>query len=261
MGLTRPRPHLPGPRVAYFLDIFANHFDHELADCVVTLLRHAGVNVYIPKPQKGCGMPALVAGDLDRARDLLQINLKTLGNAVRDGYSILCSEPTAALMLKREALRLSDDLDAALVAENTFDVGQYLAGLVARGDLRPPEFPVSARLGYHQPCHLRALGAGTPGLDLIRSIPNLEVEFINRGCSGMAGTYGLAARHLRSSLRAGRGLLRRLRDPDLQLGVTECSACRLQMEQFSDKPTLHPVKLLALGYGLSPSIRRYLGRE
>ncbi len=261
MGLTRPRPHLPGPRVAYFLDIFANHFDQELADCVVTLLRHAGVNVFVPKSQGGCGMPALVAGDLDRARDLMQANLKTLGNAVRDGYSIVCSEPTAALMLRREGLRISDDLDAALVAENTYDVGQYLAGLVARGDLRKPEFPVSARLGYHQPCHLRALGGGTPGLDLIRSIPNLEVEFIDRGCSGMAGTYGLAARHLRSSLRAGRGLLRRLRDPDLQLGSTECSACRLQMEQFGGKPTIHPLKLLALGYGVYPSIRRYLGRS
>ncbi|HEU5118759.1 MAG TPA: FAD-binding oxidoreductase, partial [Isosphaeraceae bacterium] len=109
--------------------------------------------------------------------------------------------------------------------------------------------------------HLRALGAGTPGLDLIRGIPQLEVEFIDRGCSGMAGTYGLSARHLRSSLRGGRGLLRRLRDPDLQLGSTECSACRLQMEQFSDKPTIHPLKLLALGYGISPSIRRHLGRS
>lgn len=260
MGLTKPRPHLPGPRVAYFLDIFANHFDHELADCVVALLRHAGVNVYVPKAQKGCGMPALVAGDLDRARDLMRANLKVLGNAVRDGYSVVCSEPTAALMLRREAQRISDDLDAALVAENTFEVGQYLSGLVARGDLGAPEVPVAARLGYHQPCHLRALVGGTPGLDLVRAIPQLEVEFIDRGCSGMAGTYGLAARHLRPSLRAGRGLLRRLRDPDLQLGSTECSACRLQMEQFSGKPTVHPLKLLALGYGVNPSIRRSLGR-
>lgn len=260
MGLTRPRPHLPGPRVAYFLDIFANHFDQELADCVVTLLRHAGVNVYVPKAQRGCGMPALVAGDLDRARDLMHANLKTLGNAVRDGYSIVCSEPTAALMLRREGLRISDDLDAALVAENTFDVGQYLAGLVERGDLPPPEFPVDAKLGYHQPCHLRVLSGGTPGLDLMRRIPRLEVEFIDRGCSGMAGTYGLAARHLKSSLRAGRGLIRRLRDPDLQLGSTECSACRSQMEQFGGKTTIHPMKLLALGYGVYPSIRRYLDR-
>jgi Fe-S oxidoreductase len=255
MGLTRPRPQAPGPRVAYFVDIVADHFDQELAETVVNVLRHAGVNVFVPKAQRGCGMPALVAGDIDRARDLVLANLRALGNAVRDGYTIVCSEPTAALMLTREALRLTDDLDAALVAANTMDVGQYLAGLIARGNLRRPEFPVHARVGYHQPCHLRALGVGTPGLDLIRSIPEMTVEFIDRGCSGIAGTHGLARKNFRPSLRAGRGLRRRLEDDDLDIGSTECSTCRMQMEQNLPKRTLHPIKLLAMGYGLNPQLR------
>ena len=65
-------------------------------------------------------------------------NLRVLGNAVRDGYTIVCSEPTAALMLRQEYLKLTDDLDAALVAENTMDLGQYLAGLDTRGQLPRP---------------------------------------------------------------------------------------------------------------------------
>ncbi len=257
-GWTRPDPHAPGPRVAYFVDIMANHFDQDLAETVVNVLRHAGVNVYVPKGQRGCGMPALVAGDLDRARELLLANLRVLSNAVRDGYTIVCSEPTAALMLKQEALRLTDDLDAALVAANTVDVGDYLAGLINRGHLRGPEFPIRARVGYHQPCHLRALNVGTPGLDLIRSIPEIEVEFIDRGCSGIAGTYGLSRRNFRSSLRAGRGLRSRLQDADLDLGATECSTCRMQMEQNIPKRTLHPMKLISLGYGLNPHLRAML---
>jgi FAD/FMN-containing dehydrogenase/Fe-S oxidoreductase len=258
LGLTRPRPHEPGPRVAYFVDIAANHFDGEVAESVVGLLRHAGVNVYVPRPQRGSGMPALVAGDLDRARELLEANLRLLGNAARDGYTIVCSEPAAALFLRHEALRLTDNLDARLVASNTREAGEYLAGLAARGDLAPPDVPVPVRIGYHQPCHLRALRCGTPGLDLLRSVPGIEAEFIDRGCSGMAGTYGLAARNFRTSLRAGRGLLRRLRESDLDLGSTECFACRLQMEQVVPKRTVHPLKLLALGYGLNPALRRHL---
>jgi Fe-S oxidoreductase len=256
LGLTEPTPHAPGPRIAYFVDIFADHFDPELAETTVALLQHVGVNVYVPPDQGGCGMPALVAGDLDRARGQLLANLRALGAAVRDGYTVVCSEPTAALMLRTEAPRLTDDLDAALVAENTMDVGQYLAGLVARGQLDRPHVPLSARVGYHQPCHLRALGVGTPGLDLIRTIPEITVEFIDRGCSGMAGTFGLAARNYRTSLRAGRGLTSRLRDADLEIGSTECGACRMQMEHGLTKRTLHPIKLLALGYGLNPERRR-----
>jgi Fe-S oxidoreductase len=255
LGLTRPRPYEPGPRVVYFVDIFANHFDQELAESAVALLRHAGVNVYVPRRQQGCGMPALVAGDLDRARALLAANLRVLGEAVRDGYTVVCSEPTAALMLRQEALKLTGDLDAELVARNTRDLGEYLVGLVNRGLLgRPPE-PLRARVGYHQPCHLRALQIGTPGLDLIRMIPELDVEFIDRGCSGIAGVFGLTRRNFRTSLRAGRGLRGRLKEPDIEIGATECGACRMQMEQGTTKRTYHPIKLLCMSYGLSPGLR------
>ena len=258
LGLTRPRPHAPGPRVVYFVDVYANHYDQELAESVVSVLHQAGVNVYVPSRQRGSGMPALVAGDVEYARDLALANLKVLGNAVRDGYTVVCSEPTAALALCQEYLKLTDDLDASLVAENTHDVGQYLAGLLARGQLPPAPHPIRARVGYHQPCHLRALGVGTPGLDLIRTIPGLDVEFIDRGCSGMAGTFGMSRDHFRTSLRAGRGLLSRLRAGDLEVGSTECGACRMQMEQGATIRTLHPIKLLSLGYGLNPSLLRQL---
>lgn len=258
MGLAQPRPHLPGPRVAYFVDVYANHFDQELAEAVVAVLTHAGVNVYVPRSQVASGISALVAGDLDHARDLAARNLRILGNAVRDGYTIVCSEPSAALMLRREYPRLTNDLDATLVAEATLDLGQYLAGLDERGQLPPRRTPITLQVGYHQPCHLRALGAGTPGLDLIRTIPGLEAEWINLGCSGMAGTFGLGRRNFRNSLRAGRPLVTRLRQPGLDLGVAECAACRMQMEQGSGMRAVHPIKLLALCYGLDPALRRHL---
>jgi Fe-S oxidoreductase len=257
LGLSRPQPQLSGPRVVYFLDVFANYYDHELAESVVAVLQQAEVNVYVPAKQRSSGMAPLIVGDIDYARDLALHNLRLLGNAVRDGYTVICSEPTAALMLRQEYVKLTDDLDAALVAQNTMDIGQYLGGLDARGQLPRPGQPLHAKVGYHQPCHLRALNVGLPGLDLIRMIPDLDVEFIDRGCSGMGGTYGLGRDQFRTSLRAGRALLRRLKDDDIEIGSTECGACRIQMEQGLPKRTLHPVKLLALGYGLNPSLREH----
>ena len=70
----------------------------------------------------------------------------------------------------------------------------------------------------------------------------------------MAGTFGLLHKNYRSSLRAGLKLISRLRDPAIQAGVTECSTCKMQMEQGTSKPTLHPIKLLALAYGLVKEI-------
>jgi ferredoxin len=54
-GMTRPQPHAAGPRVAYFVDVFANYFDQELAESVVAVLHQAGVNVYVPPGQRGSG--------------------------------------------------------------------------------------------------------------------------------------------------------------------------------------------------------------
>ena len=45
----------------------------------------------------------------------------------------------------------------------------------------------------------------------------LEAEWIDQGCSGMAGTYGMSRRNFRNSMRAGRPLLTRLGQPGLTL--------------------------------------------
>ena len=65
----------------------------------------------------------------------------------------------------------------------------------------------------------------------------------------MAGTFGLAREHYRTSLRAGFPLVAAMRQPRIAAGATECSACRLQMEQGTTKPTVHPVKIIARSYG------------
>ena len=70
----------------------------------------------------------------------------------------------------------------------------------------------------------------------------------------MAGTFGLQRKNFRASLRAGRGLTRALRKQHINAGVTECSTCKMQMEQGVAKATVHPIKLLALSYGLMPEV-------
>jgi Fe-S oxidoreductase len=118
--------------------------------------------------------------------------------------------------------------------------------------------PLNAAVAYHTPCHVRALSIGTPGENLLRLIGGLQVFHVEKGCSGMAGTYGLKRENFRKSLRAGWGLISALRDPAFQAGTTECSACKMQMEQGTSKRTVHPLKVLALAYGLLPEIAEQL---
>ncbi|MBI1325432.1 FAD-binding protein [bacterium] len=259
-GWSKPRPQLPGPRVALFLDILANHFDQELAETTVEYLKWAGVNVYVPARQRSSGMPALVVGDLERARELVRSNLRILGNAVRDGFTIVCIEPTSAMVLRDYYPRLTDDLDAALVAENTLELSSYLAGMNERGLLPPADQALHGRIGYHQPCHLRAMNVGNPGFDLVRKVPGVSVEFIDQGCSGIAGPFGFARSNFRKSLRIGYRLRSRLKGPDIEVGMTECLSCRMQMEQGLTKRSHHPVEILAMASGLKPDLRAHWNR-
>jgi Fe-S oxidoreductase len=162
------------------------------------------------------------------------------------------------LCLIHEYPQLLDDDDARLVAANSSEACTYLWKMHTRGQLQLDLRPLNVALAYHMPCHLRALQVGSPGEQLMELIPGLHLRHVETGCSGMAGTFGLLHKNYRHSLRAGRKLISRLRDPALQAGVTECSTCKMQMEQGTTKPTIHPIKLLALSYGLMPELARLL---
>jgi Fe-S oxidoreductase len=255
--LTRLARRSP-QKVLYFVDTYANYHDPQLAEALVAVMKHNGVAVYVPLEQRPAGMASLACGALDHARRLARRNVAILAEGVRQGYHVVATEPAAAVCLVHEYPQLLDDDDARLLAAHTSEACTYLWKMHTLGTLQLDFRPVNAVLGYHAPCHLKALGVGYPGVNLMSLIPGLRVHHIERGCSGMAGTFGLLHKNYRSSLRAGWGLISRLRDPALQAGVTECSACKIQMEQGTTKPTLHPIKLLALSYGLMPELAALL---
>jgi FAD/FMN-containing dehydrogenase/Fe-S oxidoreductase len=251
--LTRPTRRTGG-KVLYFVDLYANWYDVQLAEAFVAVLEHNNIAVYVHPDQRGSGMARISLGDIERARKQAARNVRVLAEAVRQGYEIVCTEPTAALCLTHEYPNLLDDDDVRLVADHTHEACSYLWRLHEAGKLELNFQPLNLVLGYHMPCHLRALEVGSPGENLLGLIKGVSVRRIERGCSGMAGTFGLMRDNYRASLRAGWGLIRAMRDPSLQAGTTECSSCKMQMEQGTTKPTIHPLKILALAYGLMPEL-------
>jgi Fe-S oxidoreductase len=256
-GWTR-KPRSGRSRVAYFVDVFANYNDPLIGEAVVAVLHHNGIEVYVPPGQRGCGMAPLAYGDVETARETLQHNLRLLGDLAREGYTLVCSEPTAALMLRHDAADLVDDPDVALVAERTVELTAFLGDLHRQGRLRTDFQPLDLSVGHHVPCHLKALGRPPAAPALLALIPRLRVRTIDVSCSGMAGTFGLKAENYAVSLAAGQPMLAELTRPGVLFGSTECSTCRLQMEDGAGRRTLHPAQYLALAYGLMPELARRL---
>lgn len=242
--------------VVFFVDHFVNYHDHELGLALLRILEHHGWRVIVPDDQVACGMAMISAGDLDGARELADINIRVLAEYAREGKQIVCAEPTAALCLRDEYPKLLKHPDVELIAEQTLEAGMFLSTLKSQGKLRTDFLHVPLRLGYHTPCHLRVLAPQSPLERIVSEIPGVSVEHIEKGCTGMAGAFGLTARNYERSLAMGKPLIEHLHAAHLDAGLTECSSCRMQMEQSATFPTLHPLKVLALAYGLLPELQQ-----
>ncbi|HXD88933.1 MAG TPA: FAD-linked oxidase C-terminal domain-containing protein, partial [Urbifossiella sp.] len=254
MGLARRRKSDALQKVAYFVDVFANYNDPSIGAATVAVLRHNGIEVYVPPRQVGCGAAPLSVGDLEAARDAARRNIRALVDLVREGYRIVCSEPTAALMLSQDYLDILDDPDAAALAANTVELTAFLGELLDAGRLRTDFRRLELTLGHHVPCHIKALRTPPAGPRLLELIPGLTVRTIDVSCSGMAGTWGLKAANYDTSFAVGKRMLDEVNRPGILFGSSECSACRMQMQEGSGKRALHPVQYLALAYGLLPEI-------
>lgn len=257
---TRPGLDRRDRTVVLYVDHYVNYHDPALGRACVALLQHLGWDVYLPPDQRPSGMAMISAGDLEAARDLARANLRTLGEYAREGYRIVCIEPTSVVCFRTEYPQLVDHPDVEALSRQAIELGAFLWDLDRRGKLPHSFQPLDLDLGYHTPCHLKALQGGTPFAELLQGLPGVRLRRLEHGCSGMAGAFGLTRENFATSLKMGWPLISRMRVGDLTAGTTECSACKLQMEQGTPTPTLHPALVLAWAYGLSAETRDRLSR-
>ncbi|MFP6650257.1 MAG: FAD-linked oxidase C-terminal domain-containing protein, partial [Pirellulaceae bacterium] len=90
--LHRPLRH-SGRKVVYFVDVFANWFDVQLAEATIDVLEHNGISVYVPGNQLAAGMSAISEGAIDLARRLATRNVTLLADSIRQGYQVVTTEP------------------------------------------------------------------------------------------------------------------------------------------------------------------------
>jgi Fe-S oxidoreductase len=252
-GWTK-KPEAGKPQAALFVDLYVNHFDPTVAEAAARVLQHHGLDVYVPPDQASSGMEALAQGDIEMTRDLAARNLRAFAEVARQGTPIICLEPSSALMLRHDYLEFTDDVDARAVAEHAIEFTAFLHQLQQQGTLRTDLQPLVGEIGYHIPCHMKALHGAIAGPGLLAKIPGLRVQTLDVSCSGMAGTFGMEHRSYATSLAAGKPLLDELRRLDVTNGAAECSSCRMQMEDGAGKRTLHPAQYLAMAYGLMPEL-------
>jgi anaerobic glycerol-3-phosphate dehydrogenase C subunit len=244
---TRAPIEAPIDKVVYFVDTYANYNDHELGFAVLDVLRANDIEVILPE-QRPVPLPAIVYGDVKTARKDLSFNVKYLAKTVREGYKIVCSEPSAALCLKEELRYFVAGEDAKLVSENTYELMSYLFSLLEQNKLKPVKNPISRAFVYHNPCHLFAMGGGRASIELLKRLCPVMVVDLEAGCCGLAGMFGFNKKNYDLSSKIAERLAEALESYTARYVLTECSACKMQIEHISDAMVVHPIKILARCY-------------
>ena len=239
----------PVGKIAYFVDTYANHNDHELGFAVLDVLRYNEIEVILP-PQRPAPLPAIVYGDVKTARGDLVYNVEHLAKAVRDGYTVVCSEPSAALCLREELRHYVKGEEAELVAQNTVELMNYLSDLQKQGKLKAPAQFVAEKFAYHLPCHLCAVGDEAVTLQLLQGLFKVDVTDLKAGCCGLSGTFGMQKKNYELSDAISGSLKEALAASSAPHVLTECAACKMQIEHLASAPVIHPIKIIAQAYGL-----------
>src|SRR5215469_1150750 len=249
---TPRRDNATSGKVALFTTCYGNRNEPEIAEDLVAVLEHNGIEVVLLPAERCCGMPRLELGDLEGVARLKEHNIPQLHAAVEAGYDVLAPIPSCVLMFKQELpLMFPEDAQVRRVATRMFDPFEYLMLRHAAGRLRTDFKVALGKVSYHVPCHLRVQNIGLKTRDLLRLIPGSSIDTIER-CSGHDGTYGVKARFRAASVRIGRPVVQRVESAAADHYASDCPMAGEQIESGLATPRApeHPLRLLRIAYGL-----------
>ena len=240
--------------VVLLADTFTTYFERETAVAAVNVLTAAGYRVATPLPADGgrplcCGRTFLNAGLVEEARAEARRVIETLRPYVGRGVPIVGLEPSCLLTLRDEFAAMLPGEETAQLAGRAMLFEEFLAAENDAGRLNLPlKALAQKRLLLHGHCHQKAFDQVTSVENVLRLIPGAEVELIESGCCGMAGSFGYEAEHYETSMKmAELDLLPRVRKADGNtLIVADGTSCRTQINHGTGRDALHVARVLEL---------------
>lgn len=234
-------------KVVYYPGCYVTYNTPEVGMAVVEVLAHNGVEVLVEE-FNCCGVPLIANGLLTEAQNYAQRNIQKLQKYIDVGYQIITSCPSCNLALRQEYQELFNIEKAGWLNNKVLDVFEYLKTMAANDELKTDFKQLPLMLGYHQPCHLKAVGCGVPSKDILKLIPGLQVKDFDAGCCGLAGSYGFKQEKYTLSQQIGRELFQIVKAMHVNRVITECGMCQLQIHHGTGMSVYHPIQVLAEAY-------------
>ncbi len=236
-------------QVWIYIDEFTKYSDAKIGIAAVELLEKLGYKVD-PAPIGESGRTWLSKGLVRKAKSIINENLRTLDDSVREDKPLLGIEPSGILTFRDEALDLAEDETketARSISPHCLMVEEFLSREMNAGRISKDSFTDEHRtVHFHGHCFQKAL-AGTSASIAALSLPeNYEVVEIPSGCCGMAGSFGYEREHYDISMKIGELVLFPAvrQTSDKEIIAAPGTSCRHQIHDGTRKQAKHPVEIL-----------------
>jgi Fe-S oxidoreductase len=229
-------------RVILWDDTWVRYHEPEVGRAAVAVLEAAGFEVGLVAGRVCCGRPAASRGVLDEVRRAAVHNIGLLRGSAEP---VVFLEPSCWSMFVDEYRQLGI-AGADEVAARAVLFEDFVADLL---DRNPDALPVSRPVGevaVHGHCHAKALADARRVIGLLGRLPGASPRWLDTGCCGMAGAFGVLAEHRDLSLKVAEPLRRAVESlPAGTALVASGTSCRHQIADLSAARPLHLAEFLA----------------
>ena len=242
-------------KVVIYSTCFVNFNKKNTGVAAVKVLKKNGVNVEHAYPGC-CGMPFLEQADLPKVVDQAKKVSKDLLEWVDKGYKVVTLTASCGLMLKVEwPLLLPGNQNIKKLSKNVIDIDEYIVDISSKEGLSPGLKEIDGGITVHNACHARAQNMGIKARDMLKLIPNVKLDIVER-CAGHGGTFGVMKETHNLAVKIGNPTTRQIDNKKNKYMASDCPLAGKHLNQLSKDTNikhdeaLHPIEIMAKAYRL-----------
>jgi glycerol-3-phosphate dehydrogenase subunit C len=242
-------------KVVIYSTCFVNFNKKNTGVAALKVLKKNGVEVEHAYPGC-CGMPFLEQADLPKVVKQAKEVSSELLKWINKGYEVVTLTASCGLMLKFEwPLLLSDNENIKKLSKNVFDIDEYIVDIANKEGLAPGLSEIDGGVTVHNACHARAQNMGIKARDMLKNIPNVKIDVVER-CAGHGGTFGVMKETHDLAIKVGRPTARQIDNKKNKYMASDCPLAGKHLNQLSKDTeirhdeALHPIEIMAKAYKL-----------
>ena len=145
--------------------------------------------------------------------------------------------------------------DIKKLSLHTKDIDEYIVDISTKEGLVEGLKEIDGGVTVHHACHARAQNMGNKARDMLKLIPNIKIDLVER-CAGHGGTFGVMKKTHYIAKKVGIPTATRIAKKNNKYMVSDCPLAGKHLKQLEtdtnivNDEALHPIELMAKSYRL-----------